>query len=50
MQGKQLQRHDLSTTDDSLTIDGTQLGAGMYLYSLIVDGKEIDTKRMILSK
>jgi len=50
MQGKQLERHDLSTTDDSLTIDGTQLGAGMYLYSLIVDGKEIDTKRMILSK
>ncbi|MBR1518595.1 MAG: tail fiber domain-containing protein [Prevotella sp.] len=36
MQGKQLQRHDLSTSDDSLTIDGTQLGAGMYLYSLIV--------------
>ena len=50
IQGKQLQRHDLSTSDDSLTIDGTQLGAGMYLYSLIVDGKEIDTKRMILSK
>ncbi|MBQ5971245.1 MAG: tail fiber domain-containing protein [Prevotella sp.] len=50
MQGKQLQRHDLSTSDDSLTIDGTQLGAGMYLYTLIVDGKEIDTKRMILSK
>ncbi|MBP1540521.1 MAG: tail fiber domain-containing protein [Prevotella sp.] len=50
MQGKQLQRHDISTSDDSLTIDGTQLGAGIYLYSLIVDGKEIDTKRMILSK
>ena len=50
MQGKQLQRHDLSTSDNSLTIDGTQLGAGMYLYTLIVDGMEIDTKRMILSK
>ena len=50
MQGKQLQRHNLSTSDVSLTIDGTLLGAGMYLYSLIVDGKEIDTKRMILSK
>ena len=50
MQGKQLQRHDLSTSDNSLTIDGTQLGAGMYLYTLIVDGREIDTKRMILSK
>ena len=50
MQGKQLQRHNVSSSDESLTIDGTQLGAGMYLYSLIVDGKEIDTKRMILSK
>ena len=50
MQGKQLQRHDLSISDDSLTIDGTQLGAGIYLYTLIVDGREIDTKRMILSK
>ncbi|MBR1519325.1 MAG: tail fiber domain-containing protein [Prevotella sp.] len=50
MQGKQLQHHDVSTNADSLTIDGTQLGAGMYLYTLIVDGREIDTKRMILSK
>lgn len=26
-----------------------ELAAGMYMYSLVIDGKEIDTKRMILS-
>jgi len=29
---------------------GLQMPAGMYLYALIVDGKEVDTKRMILTK
>lgn len=33
-----------------IIINGFQLSAGMYLYSLIVDDKEIDTKRMILMK
>lgn len=32
----------------AITINGFELTAGMYLYSLIVDDKEIDTKRMIL--
>ena len=26
------------------------LQAGMYIYSLVANGKEVDTKRMILSK
>lgn len=34
----------------SITIKGAELTAGMYLYSLIIDGKEVDTKRMILTK
>jgi len=29
---------------------GSDLQAGMYLYSLIVDGREVDMKRMILTK
>jgi len=33
-----------------ITINGYEFAAGMYLYSLIVDNKEIDTKRMILIK
>lgn len=32
------------------TINGSDLQAGMYLYTLIVDGKEVDTKRMILTQ
>lgn len=31
-----------------ITVNGFELTAGMYLYSLIIDDKEIDTKRMIL--
>jgi hypothetical protein len=32
-----------------IIIYGNELKAGMYLYSLIVDNKEVDTKRMILN-
>ena len=34
----------------SVTINGSDLNAGMYIYSLVADGREIDTKRMILTK
>jgi hypothetical protein len=34
----------------SVTIEGYTLKAGMYLYTLIADSKEVDTKRMILTK
>jgi hypothetical protein len=33
----------------SIEIAQGELKAGMYLYSLVVDNKEIDTKRMIIS-
>jgi len=32
------------------TIKGGSLQSGIYLYSLICDGKTVDTKRMILTK
>ena len=34
----------------SVTINASELPAGMYIYSLIVDGVEIDSKRMILTE
>ncbi len=34
----------------SVTIDGGELNAGMYIYSLIADGNEVASKRMILTK
>lgn len=34
----------------AVTIQGNELPAGMYLYALIIDGKVVDTKRMILTR
>ena len=34
----------------SVTIEGGELNAGMYIYSLIADGNEVASKRMILTK
>lgn len=51
MNGSQLAQYSITSFgNNSLTIDGGSLEAGMYLYSLIADGKVIDTKRMILTK
>jgi len=49
MTGKELLRLDAPRGNSSVTLDARQLNAGMYLYSLIIDGREIDTKRMILT-
>jgi len=38
------------TGEINLTINAKELIAGMYHYSLIVDGQEIDTKKMILTE
>jgi len=35
---------------ESITIHGGSMPAGVYLYSLICDGKVVDTKRMVLTK
>ena len=34
----------------SVTISGGEFIAGMYMYTLLADGKEVDTKRMILTE
>jgi hypothetical protein len=50
MTGKMLKQIPVSPDDTSVTVQGYELSPGIYLYSLAVDGQEIDTKRMILSK
>ena len=50
MQGGLIKQIPLNVNQKSVSINGSELTAGMYLYSLIVDGREIDTKRMILTK
>lgn len=50
MTGKTLKQLPVDSSMQSVTIGGYELSAGMYIYSLIVNGQEVDTKRMILSK
>ncbi|MDR1370838.1 MAG: T9SS type A sorting domain-containing protein [Dysgonamonadaceae bacterium] len=50
LQGKMLKKLDAPAGDQTLTISGSELRAGTYLYALIADGKKVNTKRMILTK
>lgn len=51
MNGKMLKAYTVEPNQSSrVVIEGNELEAGMYLYSLVVDGQEVDTKRMILNK
>ncbi|NOU18870.1 MAG: T9SS type A sorting domain-containing protein [Bacteroidales bacterium] len=50
MQGLQKKTYNIiSKGKSAITINDAELPAGMYFYTLIVDGKEVDTKRMILT-
>lgn len=50
MNGSQLKSIELHQRGDgSITINGGEFKAGMYLYALITDGQVIDTKRMVLT-
>ena len=51
MRGEQLKQLNIQERGNtSVTIEGHTLNAGMYLYTLITDGKEVDTKKMILTQ
>ena len=51
MQGKQLKQYLLTQRGEGFQqIFGNEFTPGMYLYSMIADGKEVDTKRMILTE
>ncbi|HNW96962.1 MAG TPA: tail fiber domain-containing protein [Bacteroidales bacterium] len=51
MQGTQLKKININSKGDAnITIQGSEFKAGMYMYTLVVDGKEIDTKKMILTE
>jgi len=50
MNGRMQKQIPVDPSQQSVTINGYELSAGIYLYSLVVGGQEIDTKRMILSK
>jgi hypothetical protein len=51
MNGAQLQQYNLiGQGKQTVIINGSSLEPGMYLYALVIDGREVDTKRMILTK
>lgn len=49
LQGKQIKKYELQDNNGTVVLDASELGAGMYLYSLIVDGKNIATRRMTIT-
>lgn len=50
MTGKPVKKLPVSLGMESVSFRGYEIGEGMFLYSLIVNGQEIDTKRMIITK
>lgn len=50
MTGKTIKRFPISFEKESISVSGYELGEGMFLYSLIVNGQVIDTKRMVITK
>lgn len=50
LNGRMLKKMPISSGMDSVSIGGYELGEGMFLYSLIVNGQEMDTKKMVISK
>jgi hypothetical protein len=50
MTGKMLKKLPVSSGDSSVKVNGWELGEGMFLYTLLVNGQEIDTKRMVITK
>ena len=50
LNGNQKMRRDIPQRGSvDITIEGNTLTAGMYIYTLVADGMEIDSKRMILT-
>ena len=50
LEGKQLMVKEIVGTGDiSIKISGTELSKGIYIYSLVMDGVQIDSKRMIIT-
>jgi hypothetical protein len=51
LQGIELKEFSFSQIGlNTIILNGSELPAGMYLYTLVVDNEIVDTKRMILTK
>ncbi|MBL7931920.1 MAG: T9SS type A sorting domain-containing protein, partial [Bacteroidia bacterium] len=50
LSGKQISSFPLSNQSTSYTIAADKLAAGIYIYSIVIDGKIMDSKRMVVSE
>jgi hypothetical protein len=50
LNGKMLLQYNLQPGKNTIVVQGNTLNAGMYLYSLIADGQEVLSKRMVLTR
>ncbi len=50
LSGKQLQKLAISREQDSIELSSENFGAGIFNYSLVVDGNLIATKQMVIAK
>lgn len=51
LSGKLLKTFELADSGlNTVTIDGGTMGPGTFFYTLVIDGRMIDTKRMVLTK
>jgi hypothetical protein len=50
LNGKMLLQYNLAKSSNSIIINGNTLVPGMYIYSLIVNGNEVVSKKMVLTK
>lgn len=48
--GQVVGKYPVSSSSTGLQVDCSALKAGMYIYALVVDGKTVATKRMVISK
>ena len=48
--GRQRNSYQINNTEGDVNINGTGLSSGVYLYSLVVDGKTLATKKMVVQE
>lgn len=49
LQGTQVKKFDLSSPSGEVVLQASELAAGIYIYSLVADGQELSTRRMMLT-
>lgn len=50
LQGTQVMRFDRLNASNQVTINSNRLAPGMYIYSLVVEGQEVMSKKMVIVK